>query len=294
MKRFALFVLSVLVSLPLLAAKVTSVAVSVNPPAFEGQCPKMFEFTGTITADSAGVVSYKWTRSDGATAPEQTIEFKQKGRQVVKTTWTLGDAATLPSFDGWQAVEILSPNKTVSNRAKFSLKCVQSATTAPNAPVTTPVLAPRTKTPIRPVPPCLDPAAFEIRFEIVRRDTPFRGRVRITGVVKNIGTAPFTCNPGSMQASAHLYELPPGAVSGGTLRGHTDFSSLAVNGTVTVSYERDWDSSSPAEGEFPTSFRLMIVYDPDILLDGNKANDDCKINNNTKSRSGTEINALLR
>jgi len=263
MKRYTLLVLLTLLTLPTLAAKVTSATVSVTPPSFEGACPKLFAFAGTITVDSPGVVKYKWIRSDGASAPEQQLAFKAPGRQVVRTTWTIGR-----SYEGWEAVQILSPNALVSNRATFRLTCGARA--------------------------CVDPSAFEIRFEIARRVTQFTGRVRITGVVKNVGTTAFSCSPGAVQASAHLYQMPAGATSGGTLRGHTDFSALAVGGTVTVSYECDWNSSSPAEGEFPPSFKLMVVYDPDILLDSNPANDDCNAGNNSRSRSGTDINAMLR
>ncbi|MEO8035557.1 MAG: hypothetical protein ABI837_14065 [Acidobacteriota bacterium] len=289
MKRFALFVL-VMSFVPFsLAAKVTSVTAAVTPASFKGPCPKLFEFTGVITVDSPGVVTYKWIRSDGAQAPGQKVEFRQAGRQTVKSTWTLGDATKLPRFNGWQEVQVLSPETLVSNKAEFNLTCPQLA-------IRPPVTAPRPGTVPTPnvTTTCIDPAAAEIRFEIVRRETQFRGRVRITGVVKNIGNTAFSCNGGAMQASAHLYELPTAATSGGTLRAHTDFSSLAVNDTVTVSYERDWDSSSPSEGEFSPSYKLIIVYDPDILLDSNTANDDCNNRNNNKSRSGSEINAMLR
>ena len=61
-----------------------------------------------------------------------------------------------------------------------------------------------------------------------------------------------------------------------------------------LTYERDWNSSSPSEGEFPNSYRLLITYDPDIYQDANKANDDCNQGNNKKNRSGTEINDMFR
>ena len=63
---------------------------------------------------------------------------------------------------------------------------------------------------------------------------------------------------------------------------------------MQLSWERDWNSSSPSEGEFPNSYRLLILYDPDIYMDANKDNDDCNQNNNKKERSGTEINDMLR
>ena len=61
-----------------------------------------------------------------------------------------------------------------------------------------------------------------------------------------------------------------------------------------MSYEREWNSSSPTEGEFPPDYIVKISYDPDILIDGNPDNDDCNPGNNEVTRSGAGINTLLR
>ena len=79
MKRMNLFViLAVLMGLMVfmanLTAKVTEVTVTVTPPAFTGNCPKTFVFTGKITTDIGDMVSYGWKRSDGAVHPIKTIE----------------------------------------------------------------------------------------------------------------------------------------------------------------------------------------------------------------------------
>lgn len=58
-------------------------------------------------------------------------------------------------------------------------------------------------------------------------------------------------------------------------------------------FEREWNASSPAEGEFPPTYKLAISYDPDIYIDGTKSNDDVNGRNNRKSRAGTGINALF-
>jgi hypothetical protein len=143
---------------------------------------------------------------------------------------------------------------------------------------------------------CPDPAATEIRFQIVRRYSQFRGRIRITGVVKNIGGKAFIAGPN--QAKAYLYQLPPGVpcanATGGTIVAQQAITNLAPGATLLVSWERDWNSSSPSEGEFPSCYRLLITYDPDIYMDASKDNDDCNQNNNKKDRSGTEINDMLR
>lgn len=130
---------------------------------------------------------------------------------------------------------------------------------------------------------CPDPAAFAINFQIVNRFSTFTGKVRITGVVKNVGSKAFSGGGGM----AYLYE-------GNTLRKTKSFSYIAPGATFSLFYERNWNASSPNEGEFPPKYKLVILYDPDILMDSNKNNDDCKITNNRKERSGSGINSLFR
>ena len=144
--------------------------------------------------------------------------------------------------------------------------------------------------PLRPIRPpiysCgIDPAASKIDFAIVQRTTQFRGRVRVTATVKNVGRGDFISSRG--QQTALLY-------SDRTLVARRDFLNLAVGQSFTFSYDRLWDSSSPAEGEFPPEYRLVVTYDPDIYIDGNSQNDDCSNANNNRVRSGTGINDLFR
>lgn len=145
---------------------------------------------------------------------------------------------------------------------------------------------------IKPIPikKCPDPAVQRIDFSIVSRTSQFSGKVRITGVVKNIGMESYISGPN--QQEVFLYEGPMGGTS--KLVARKKFQNLNPGQEVTVTYERQWDASSPSEGEFPPSYKVIIVYDPDIRLDGNPKNDDCNMNNNQKERSGTEINALFR
>jgi hypothetical protein len=158
-------------------------------------------------------------------------------------------------------------------------------------PVTTVPVAPL---PTLRVPPpalvCPDPAAVSIDYSMVSRASRFAGRVRIAGKVKNVGGAAYVSGPN--QQVAQLYEIVPGGRP--RLVASQAFQNLAPNAEVTVSFERDWNASSPAEGEFPPSYRLMIVDDPDILLDGNPRNDDCGRTNNTRDRAGSDINAMFR
>jgi hypothetical protein len=126
---------------------------------------------------------------------------------------------------------------------------------------------------------CPDPAAQRIDFSIVSRTDPWTGRVRITGVVKNIGGA-YESKPGHQDI--RLFDA-----STGVELAKKDFANLAPGQEVTVTFERSWNSSSPSEGEFPPTYKLVILYDPD----GTK---DCNGNNNEITRSGADINAMFQ
>ncbi len=285
MKFAALIVLLVLATLPV-TANVVKVVAQVDQAEFKGACPHKFTFSARIRVDAPGEVTYRWLRSDGAMAPVQKLVFRKPRQvQIVTTTWTLGGAGK--SYEEWQAVEILTPNSMTSNRAAFKLACDQLQLVKPiDARVR--MVPPGGLVTVK---PCIDPAAFEVRFDIVQRHDTWKALMKITGVVKNVGNQPFVSDP--RQAVAYLYELPPGATTGGTLRAQKQFGDLPVGGTVEVSWEREWNSSSPSEGEFPPSYRLLIGYDPDIYMDANKQNDDCDQSNNSKTRSGMDINSML-
>jgi hypothetical protein len=137
---------------------------------------------------------------------------------------------------------------------------------------------------------CPDPAVTGLDFAIVSRTARFRGRVEITATVDNVGRATYSSRPN--QQSVQLYEATPGGPS--RLVAQTAFVNLAPGEGVKVSYTRNWYAASPAEGEFPPTYRAIIAYDPDITMDGNPRNDDCVAANNRRERSGADINAMFR
>lgn len=134
---------------------------------------------------------------------------------------------------------------------------------------------------------CADPAAQQIDFQILRRTAPdpqFHAQVKISGLIKNIGTTAYRSTPS--QQVAYLYE-------GSRVVAQQSFTVLKPGQETRVDFERHWYSASPAEGEFPPTYRLLISYDPDILLDDNPKNDDCHLTNNSVSRSGNAINQMM-
>ena len=70
------------------------------------------------------------------------------------------------------------------------------------------------------------------------------------------------------------------------------FQYLKVNQKIIFSYTREWSKGSPAEGEFPPRYKLVISYAPDLYTDGNRNNDDFNTLNNEFEKSGSEINSM--
>jgi len=106
------------------ASAAVAAHLSAAPTNYVGGCPGVITFNGKIKSTVAGEVKYKFTRSDGAIAPVQTLFFRVPGVQNVSTTWTLGGIPALPAYAGWEAIEIVSPLPFTSNHANFKLRCV--------------------------------------------------------------------------------------------------------------------------------------------------------------------------
>ncbi len=65
--------------------------------------------TAHITASGEGDVDYHWTRSDGASAPVESVHFNSAGTKNVQTKWYLG-SVWAGGDPEWQGIYIDSPN----------------------------------------------------------------------------------------------------------------------------------------------------------------------------------------
>ena len=92
---------------------------------YSGRCPVTITFRGYIRVNGPGIVRYNFARSDGGVGPEYTLEFDRPGMKAVSTTWMLGDAGSLPSFEGFVEIRIVSPNRMGSNKGKIRIKCTR-------------------------------------------------------------------------------------------------------------------------------------------------------------------------
>ena len=100
-----------------------------SPETYSGPCPATIQFKGKIAATEAGVIQYKFIRSDGAQAPTQSLNFEGPGSKDVVSTWTIGK-----DYSGWVAIQVISPAAMESNKANFKIIC-QGSQEKPAAPV---------------------------------------------------------------------------------------------------------------------------------------------------------------
>lgn len=93
-----------------------------DPFSGNATCPVKVTFSGRISLlVGSGTVSYRFLRSDGASAPVQSVTFAGPGSKDVTTTWQLG--APGKRLTGWQQLEILSPVHLTSSQAAFDITC---------------------------------------------------------------------------------------------------------------------------------------------------------------------------
>lgn len=133
----------------------------------------------------------------------------------------------------------------------------------------------------------IDLSATAINFSVVTCKDKLHATVQVEGVVKNTGGLSYST--GANQQVALLYE---NSGSRPRLVATKVFQNLSPGQEVRVTYTRAWYKASPAEGEFPPTYILIISYDPDIYIDGNDNNDDSNSANNKMEKSGSEINAM--
>jgi hypothetical protein len=103
------------------------------PHNYDGLCPGTINFTGRIIMPyGLGLVKFQWIRSDGSTGPVKTAGILPGlGSAPISDTWTLGGFPSLPHYAGWEAVRILSPGSSTSNKATFTLTCLKERTPNP-------------------------------------------------------------------------------------------------------------------------------------------------------------------
>lgn len=138
----------------------------------------------------------------------------------------------------------------------------------------------------------IDPIAADITFEVAGFDRlaqDFVGTVEVTGYFMNIGTSDFR---GGANAQRLVLEeaYPGGEWDQVAVRWFTDFNT---EDTITISYNRVWDLSSPAEGEFAPDYRIRVVYEDFVLQNDTETNKDINLANNELVESGWQVPEMI-
>ena len=133
-----------------------------SPEVHTGDCPAQIEFQGTLTANRAGTVKYRYTKFDGTQSPEYSLKFDKAGTRKTRpwrTTYSKPNAATTLSsgpgsnqvedFQGWYRLDVLSPKPTGQIAAHYRVMCgaddVPDNVAIQAVPVKQPVEAKRTE-----------------------------------------------------------------------------------------------------------------------------------------------------
>ncbi len=105
-------------------------SLTVENSRYIGSCPTTLWFSGTISTNQVGKVQYRFIRSDGASAPVQEIYFDKPGSKQVKDGWTLGSSTQSGNSPNWEAIQIIYPWFSISNKAEFTVNCTNNASTS--------------------------------------------------------------------------------------------------------------------------------------------------------------------
>ena len=139
---------------------------------------------------------------------------------------------------------------------------------------------------------CPDLAFTRVFVEQVGPDRGNGHDVGIVAQLVNQGSMDYRSSANQQQVG--IYEETPGRtprqVAIEDIGGRRD-GEMLQNESGAIRYTlRGWRASD----EFPPSYRFQLRFDPDILMDGNDANDDCRAGNNEITISGAEIIRAIR
>jgi hypothetical protein len=103
--------------------RATAVDLVAEPQTYKGPCPTTIRFRGTVDIEGEpGTVTYRFTRSDGATGAVEALAVAIPGKKTVVTRWTVGDKPG-EVLEVWQKLWILGPVAMESRAAGVRVEC---------------------------------------------------------------------------------------------------------------------------------------------------------------------------
>jgi archaellum component FlaG (FlaF/FlaG flagellin family) len=132
--------------------------------------------------------------------------------------------------------------------------------------------------------------AADIQIQIISKANDYSGRIRVIGIVKNVGKQAYQSKPNQQTLYLYMTDAAGNNITK-TLGQKSNFTLVKPGQALSlITYVMDWNTSQ----EFGPGFKASIVFDPDIAADGNKANDDQYAPNNLKSLSNDAVNHLFK
>lgn len=148
-------------------------------------------------------------------------------------------------------------------------------TTSPQAPANTAIC---------------DLGAEMINFEIVKQLDEKNVRVRIIAMVKNLGNTDFHC--GEKQTTAILYEGSRTPENAYAKVAEKEIRSIPPGEFFIFSYELDWEIADLEKFGSQPLYKLELIFAPELLQDGDIANDDKVAKNNKRERTTKELRRI--
>ncbi|BAV32463.1 hypothetical protein SCL_0139 [Sulfuricaulis limicola] len=139
--------------------------------------------------------------------------------------------------------------------------------------------------------PCADPAA-DIELALISKSGPGTGRVRITGVMKNLGTVAWTATGPSHHLQAVLARQDAGTQPDGEpVQPAIAIRELAPGRQYRIDYQTDWDAGRKAP---PPRFILRFFDAGRIGTRPDNYHPDCRADNNRKEITAADIDKLFQ
>ena len=139
--------------------------------------------------------------------------------------------------------------------------------------------------------PCADPAA-NIELALISKSGPTTGRVRVTGVVKNLGKAAWTATSPAHYLQMVLARREAGAQpEGEPVQPAIAIRQLAPGQQYRIDYQTDWDTDK--KGSYPR-FIVRFADAGEVGSGPASRRQDCRAGNNRKEITAADINRLFQ
>ena len=139
--------------------------------------------------------------------------------------------------------------------------------------------------------PCADPAA-DIELALISKSGPGSGRVRITGIVKNLGNAAWVATSPSHRLQIVLARRNSGAsLDGEPVQPAIAIQQLAPGQQYRIDYQTNWDTDKK---DSRPGFIVRFFESGQVGAQPASSRPDCRSDNNRKEIAAADIDRLFQ